>query len=140
VALPVPASRSAGDELERLCEREDGPECAASPLSRATVTEDLLLRGETASVRELLGDLRTLEEVVPVVAMVGAKQHQCLCGRLSGTSFVEREACEPDRVLEWELGRLLDGSMSKEQNCEFVTSDTDRGAGAEGVAGVVAGP
>lgn len=34
---------------ERLCEREDGPECAALPLGRATVTEDALSRGETVS-------------------------------------------------------------------------------------------
>ena len=50
-------------------------------------------------VRELLEDLRMLVEVV--VAMVGATQPQCLCGRLSGPSLVEREAHERDRVLEW---------------------------------------
>ena len=60
-------------------------------------------------VRELLGDLRTLVEVV--VAMVGARQPQCLCGRLSGPSLVERGARVRDRVLEWvrvgESARML---------------------------------
>ncbi len=35
-----------------------------------------------------------------VVAMVGARQPQCLCGRLGDPSLVEREARERDRVLE----------------------------------------
>src|SRR5882757_8570198 len=50
-------------------------------------------------VRELLGDLRTLVEAV--VAMLGARQPQCLCGRLGGPSLVDWEARERDRVLEW---------------------------------------
>ena len=49
-------------------------------------------------VRELLGDLRMFVEVV---AVVGAKRPQCLCGRLSGPSLVEREVRGRDRVLGW---------------------------------------
>jgi hypothetical protein len=39
----------------------------------------------------------------------------------------------------WPLAFFRVGQLQEEQKCEFVTSDTDRGAGAEGVAGVVAG-
>jgi hypothetical protein len=49
-------------------------------------------------VRELLGGLRTLVEVV--VVMVGARQPQCLCGRLSGPSLERRPPRERNRGLE----------------------------------------
>jgi hypothetical protein len=40
----------------------------------------------------------------------------------------------------WPSAFFRVGQLQEEQKCEFVTSDTDRGAGAEGVAGAVAGP
>jgi hypothetical protein len=45
-----------------------------------------------------------------------------------------------DVPYHWPLAFFRVGQLQEVQKCEFVKSDTDHGAGAEGVAGAMAGP